>query len=187
MLFQWIKKYWGNLLLIAFATGGILAAFYMAGFFKAEEQGVRSQKPIIFCQPQNAPPQQQKCFFTSHVDIYLTIKIWGEEKNLPFEKGDLTKAHTHADRNKIHWHSLIPVDPVTRRLERELTLGEELDDLSIPFDKDRIFNFKNGDIGPAGKAGTLKMFVEGKPNFEFRDFVTQPEQHISLIFDDTSP
>jgi len=187
MLFKWIKKYWGNLLLIAFAVSGIVAAFYMASFFKAEEQGVRSQKPIIFCQPQNAKPENQKCFFTTHVDTYLTIKIWGEEKNLPFEKGNLTKAHTHAGRNKVHWHSLIPVDPATRKLERDFTLGEILDDLSVPFDKDRIFNFKNGDRGPAGKPGILKMLVEEKPNFEFRNFILTGEQHISLIFDDILP
>jgi len=187
MLFKWLKKRWGNLLLIAFAVGGITAAFSMASFFKAEEQGVRSQKPIIFCQPQNAKPENQKCFFTTHVDTYLTIKIWGEEKNLPFEKGNLTKAHTHAGRNKVHWHSLIPVDPATRELERDLTLGEIVDDLSIPFDTDRIFNFRNGDIGPGGLPGTLKMFVDEKPNRDYRTVVLTGEQQVLFIFDDTLP
>jgi|GEM_PF-3770794 len=187
MLFKWLKKYWGNLLLIAFAIGGIIAAFSIANFFKTEEQGVRSQKPIIFCQPQNAPPERQKCFFTTHVDTYLTIKIWGEEKNLPFEKGNLTKAHTHAGRNKIHWHSLIPVDPATRKPERDLTLGEIADDLFIPFDTDRIFDFKNGDAGPGGLPGTLTVLVDGRPNGDYRNFILTGEQHISLIFDNSLP
>lgn len=189
MLLEWIKKYWSNLLMIVFAAGGIAAAFYMASFFKSEEQGVRSQKPIIFCQPQNALPEQQKCFFTSHIDVYLTIKVWGEEKTLPFEKGDLVKSHLHAEKNKIHWHSLISVDPKKKELEdkTQLTLGQALDDLGIPFDKDHLYNFKNGETGLNGKSGILKILVNGQSNFEFRDYVRKPEDHIDLIFDDTQP
>lgn len=187
MLLVWLKKYWGNLLLIGFGLGGIVAAFYVANFFKHVETGIRSQKPIIFCQPQDASAQNQLCFYTSHIDIYLTIKIWGEERTLPFEKGDLTKAHTHADKNKVHWHSLIPVNPTTRELERQLILSEYIDDLGIPFADDRIYNFKNGDVGPNGKPGFLKMLVEGKPRNELRNFIIDNAlfgQHIELVFDD---
>lgn len=189
MLLVWLKKYWSNLLLIGFGVGGIIAAFYVSNFFKQEETGIRSQKPIIFCQPQNAPPEQQKCFFTSHIDVYLTIKIWGQEKTLPFEKGDLVKSHLHAGKNKIHWHSLIPIDSKKKELEdkTQLTLGQTLDDLDIPFDKDNLYNFKIGDVGPNGKSGILKMFVNGQSNFEFRDYVRKPEDKIELIFDDTQP
>lgn len=184
MLLVWLKKYWGNLLLIGFGLGGIIAAFYIASFFKQEETAIRSQEPIIFCQPENAEPEKQKCYFTSHIDVYLPIKIWGQEKVLPFEKGDLTKSHLHAEKNKIHWHSLISVDPKTKELEDKtrLTLGQALDDLGIPFDKDHLYNFKNGDVGPNGKSGILKMFVNGQSNFEFRDYVRKPEDHIELIF-----
>ena len=186
MLLIWLKKYWGNLLLISFGLGGIIAAFYVANFFKQEEIDIRSQKPIIFCQPENAEPEKQKCYFTSHVDVYLTIKSWGQEKTLPFETGNLTKSHLHAEKNKIHWHGLIPVDPKKKEFEdkTQLTLGQAMDDLGIPFDKDRLYNFKNGDLGPNGKPGILKMFINGQPSFEFRDYVRKPEDHIEVIFDD---
>jgi hypothetical protein len=181
------REYFGNLLLVGFAVGGIVAAFGVARFFRSEEENVRSQAPIIFCQPQDAPPEQQQCFFASHIDVYVTLKIWGEEKTLPFEQGDLTKSHLHAQKNKVHWHSLIPVDPRKKLLENHgpLTLGQLFEDLGIPFDRDRILGVKNGDVGPSGKPGVLKMFVNGQPNDQFRDYVRQPNDHIDFIVDET--
>lgn len=181
------REHLGDLLLVAFAVAGIVAAFGIARFFRGEEENVRAQKPIIFCQPQDAPPEQQQCFFASHIDVYVTVKIWGEEKTLPFEKGDLTKSHLHAEKNKVHWHSLIPVDPRKKQLENAspLTLGQLFDDLNIPFDHDRIFDAKNGNVGPSGRPGELNMFVNGQAKNQFRDYVRQPNDHIDLIFDET--
>lgn len=113
--------------------------FYVANLFGSEN--VQSDKPLVICQPQNAPPEQQKCFWTAH--IHFTIKVFKGNEEIPvgFEQGELEGKHTHAEKNKVHWHGLLSVNPVTK----EVTDLSPLQVGNIPKD--------------------LKLSVEGNPMF----------------------
>lgn len=94
--------------------------------------------------------------------------------------------HTHGD-NMMHIEGRI--------IQKEdIALGKFFDLLDIPFGPDRIMDKKNGDMCPAfglgagGKPGQVKMFVNGEPNNEFRDYVAKPtengnDQRIRIVFE----
>lgn len=98
-------------LLIIFAA---IVGFFSITKLLGSGEKVQSEKPFVICQQQNAPPEQQKCFWTAH--IHATVKVSKSNGQIPigFEKGALEGMHTHAETNRIHWHGLIPVDPKTR-------------------------------------------------------------------------
>ncbi len=89
--------------------------FYIANLFSSES-GIIKENPIIFCVPENAAPENQKCFYTAHDHMELKIIISEKEQDIGFEKGDLQKSHTHADKSKIHWHSTLDVNPVNKEV-----------------------------------------------------------------------
>lgn len=109
------KDKMGRIFILALVMILLVGFFYIAKLFGGEGS-ITSEKPIIFCIPEDAPPHQQECFYTAHEHMQLKISINGEEQNIGFEKGDLQKSHTHAEKNKIHWHSVLNVDPLTKEV-----------------------------------------------------------------------
>lgn len=179
------KKLLGNILTVLFVIGAFVAIYYTATFFKEKDESVRSENPLSFCQPANAPPEEQKCFFTTHIHLHLAIKIFGKVKPLPFEKGDLTQGHTHSQNDEIHWHALVEVDPITKNVpDSEFALGKVFDSFGIPFSPSGIFSYRNGSINPTtGKPAELKMFVNGEENTEFRDYIWRDGDKIEIVFE----
>lgn len=175
----------GSLLTVAFVLVGFVALYATARYFRAREEGVRSENPIVFCNPQNVPPEQQKCFFTSHLHVFPEITVFGEKRPLPFEKGDLTKHHTHAQLNKVHWHALLEVDPLTKEPpEAEFTLGRVFDDFGIYFAEDGILDHRVGETNPqTGQPATLRVLVNGEPNDQFRDAVWKDHDRVEVILE----
>lgn len=100
-------------LLIIIVT--ISGFFWLASFLGAGEN-IKSEKPLVICQPQNATPEQQKCFWTAHIHNSVKVFKGNEEIQIGFEQGELKGVHTHAEKNKFHWHGLLPVDPKTREV-----------------------------------------------------------------------
>ena len=139
-------------------------------------------KGIVTCIDENT------CFFTAHWHAYTPIMICGQETRLPIETGSLQKAHTHEEKNLVHWHDRLPYDNTNKKIMNAtpLFLGSFFDEIKIPFDNDKIMDKKNGDQCPDGKPGTLKMFVNGKPNTEFRDYLWKNYDVIVLVFDNRS-
>ena len=80
-------------------TGAILGFFWFANFLGSGEK-TQSEKPLVICQPQNAPPEQQKCNWTAH--IHATVRLFSGGKEIPvkFEEGVLEGQHTHSEPNK---------------------------------------------------------------------------------------
>lgn len=179
------KKYFGSVATILFVLVAFLAIYYIATFFRGQEEKVRSENPIVFCQPENAPPENQKCFFTTHIHTYIAIKVFGEKKPLRFEHGDLARHHTHSQPNKIHWHKLVEVNPQTKKVsDSEFMLGKIFDDLGIYFNRDGIFEYRNGQLNPkTGQPAQLKVLINGKENTEFREYVWQDKDKIEIIFE----
>ncbi len=117
-----------------------------------------------------------------HWHAKIDIEVCGEKRDLPGpkdgSKGGPDELHHHHGDNT--WH----IEGRILRKE-DIALGTFFDAMNIPFDRDRIMEKKNGDLcSPAnkvaaipGKPGSVKMFVNGKPNDQFRDFVGQYTQN----------
>jgi len=144
------------------------------------KSGARSSG-LIVC------PQENKCYWTAHIHAYVPIKICGEDKRLPIELGPLNEPHTHEEKNVIHWHDRLLYDNVNKKLldPAPLTLGAFFDALKVNFNLDSILDKKNGDLCPDGTS-TLKMFVNGKRNDQFRDYIWKDKDVIVLAFDSRS-
>lgn len=123
-----------NILILIFVIVLFVGVFYLASVLREREEKIRSESPIVFCVPPQAPPENQECFFTTHVHYHITLIENGSEKSLPFEKGALERFHTHFEKNKVHWHSLMPVEPETKKFLETLTLTDVLKDLNLPLE-----------------------------------------------------
>lgn len=143
---------WSNVLIIGFVIVGLVAFFYVANRFSGGEKSVTTEKPITTCQPENAPPEQQKCYYTAHSHFTLKLVIDGKEQDLPFEKGDLQKPHTHADKNKIHWHATLPVDPKTKKVTdySQFQVKNVLDEFQINYQGKKVMVVVNNQAKPEG-------------------------------------
>ncbi|MFY9484886.1 MAG: hypothetical protein WAP74_04750 [Patescibacteria group bacterium] len=134
-----------NVLLLLLVAVTVLTFFWLAEFLGSGERA-QSEKPLVICQPQNAPPEQQKCNWTAH--IHATIRLFSGGKEIPvkFEEGVLEGQHTHSEPNKLHWHGLTPVDPKNK----------EVTDWSALQVKKIVTDFK------PSQQGALKFIVNDK-------------------------
>ncbi len=120
-----------------------------------------------------------------HWHALVDITICGEHKDLPeVEEGEEFKGihllHTHDD-NVMHIEGLV-------QKKEDIALGKFFDVMNIPFDKDKIMDKKNGDLCPDGRPGVLKMYVNGQPRTDFRDYIpfatADPQkQVVRLVFE----
>jgi len=104
-----------SIAIIFLVIAAVVGFFWIARYFGGGES-VESEKPAVICKPQNAPPEQQECFWTAH--IHATVRVFKNGAEIPvrFEEGKLEGQHTHSEPNKLHWHGLIPVDPRTKEV-----------------------------------------------------------------------
>ncbi len=176
-----------NIAIFVLVVTLFVSLFYVASYFHEKEEETRSENPITFCQPQKASPEEQKCYFTTHIHFFPNIRIFGEERTLPFEHGPLDRFHTHFEKNKAHWHALLPADPITKRPLQNLTLGELFDDFGIPFDNDRIYEFESGMINPkTGQPAELTVIIDDERIENPRDYVLNlkhEHKKIEIIFE----
>ena len=128
-----------------------------------------------------------------HWHASIEIEVCGEQRDLPRAPASTTQLHggpflgksalrhTHDD-NVYHTEGLRLKD------KEETALGLFMDDIGVPFSETRIFEKRNGDVCEnTDSAGTVQMFVNGKPNTEFRDYVVEPtpkadDQVIRIVF-----
>ncbi|MBI1888740.1 MAG: hypothetical protein HYS15_02310 [Candidatus Spechtbacteria bacterium] len=144
-----------SIVIIFLAVAAIIGFFWIANFLGSGEK-TQSEKPLVICQPQNAPPEKQRCNWTTH--IHATVKVFknGTEILVRFEEGKLEGQHTHSEPNKLHWHGLIPVDPKTK----------EVADWSALEVQKIVADFK------FSQEGTPKFIVNGKevePSYIWKD------------------
>ncbi len=122
------------------------ALIYFAVSFK---NSTYEQTGFITCNEQNTSCEESK-----HIHADIAVSICGQSIQFPKEKGDTQKQHTHKERNKIHWHARITVDPITRQY---------LD--SSPRILYAFFEQMNTPIPTTcnGKPATTQIFVNNSP------------------------
>jgi len=57
-----------------------------------------------------------ECFWAAHIHSLLYIDICGEQIDIGLEEGLLEGTHTHKEKNKLHFHERLTVDPETREV-----------------------------------------------------------------------
>ena len=105
-----------------------------------------------------------------HAD--LDIVLCGEQRFFSSPTSNLlnrvgTPAVHHHDDMRIHLEGVLMT-------AKEATLGHFFDAIAVPFDRDRIFEYRNGDSCSNGKPGKVRMFVNGVEHFEFREYIIAP-------------
>lgn len=147
-----------NALILIIVIAAIAEFIWFARFFGSGENA-ESEKPAVICKPQNAPPEQQECFWTAH--IHAGIKVFQDNQEIPlsFEEGELEKVHTHAEKDKLHWHGLIPVDPKIKEVTdwSALSIKQLLKDLGLSIEDGPqiIVNGKEVDLSQTWKDGDI--------------------------------
>lgn len=173
-----------NVIILLFVLAALtIFISYLATHFTGET-GVKSDEGLTFCEPENAPLDKQKCYFTAHRHFHFDINVCGEKRILSYETGDLQKAHTHVETGKIHWHGLLPVDPETQEVTdySQLELRNMFAELKIPASESSIYNYKNGDKCPSGETGELKVFINGEEKQNFLDYIVKDKDKIKVEF-----
>lgn len=104
-----------------------------------------------------------------HADI--EIEICGEPYFLPTIEGFTNQVgtelvHTHEDM-RIHIEGPV-IEP------EDASLGNFFRLQGVPFSATQIADKKNGDICPNNKQGKVKLFVNGKENSEFENYIIAP-------------
>jgi hypothetical protein len=160
-------------LVLGIAAAGLgysLASFYAIG----------GESGFIVCGAEG-------CLHALHVHAQVDPYVCGEYLKLELEKGRLDAPHTHKERNRIHVHRNLHVDPNTGQVtaadqQAYLSLGSFMDAMEVPFTSTRLDGKSNGDACPDGKAGTLRMWVNGQPNTQFREYIWKDGDRILLAF-----
>lgn len=173
-----------NILVLVFSLALIIISIsYLAAHFTGES-GIESEKELIFCQPENAPSDQQKCYFTAHWHTQFDVKICDETKLLAYETGDLVKLHTHVETDKVHWHGLLPVDPKTKETTdySDLQLRNVFAQLKVPITENEVYGYKNGDTCPNGRKGELKVSVNDQEQKDFMNYTLKNHDKVTIRF-----
>ncbi len=111
-----MNKYITSSLILIAVVSGIFILFKMVNYIGIVGEKVQSEKPTVICSNPNAPPDQQKCYWTAHIHTQVKVFHQGKEFPLGYEQGDLQKGHTHVTKNVLHWHGLLPVNPFTKQI-----------------------------------------------------------------------
>jgi len=145
-----------SVFIIVLVVAAVAGFFWIAKYLGGGES-VESEKPVVICKPQNAPPEQQECFWTAHVHAMVRVFQNGTKIQLRFEEGELEGSHTHSESNTLHWHGLIPVDPKTKEVTdwSQLTILQLLKDLGLSIEDGPqiIVNSKGVDLSYVWKDG----------------------------------
>lgn len=106
-----------------------------------------------------------------HIHPRLEVRIKGEVQEIPANIGVLPTCmrplHTHDGSGTLH------VEFPTRR---DVPLAEFFRVWEKPFNREQIFEFRNG------PEGTVKMFVNGEANEEFENYIIHDEDRIEIIY-----
>lgn len=93
-------------------------------------------------------------------------------------------ADTHLGTPLLHTHKdgLIHIEGRIYR-KQDIMLGKYMDNLDVEFDEDKIMDYVNGDGCNDGKENKVRMQVNGKDNFEFRNYVINDGDKIVIKYE----
>lgn len=161
------------------AVIALLIIGYMIYSVRVYQESGAEEEGLVACDPTG-----QQCVIASHGHADIEVNLCGEEVKFPLEKGDLSKQHTHKERNLIHWHDRLPYDKATETVTdwSAFKLGGFFEQMEMRFSSTCVGTYCNGDKCPSGNAGILKMTVNGVENNEFDQYVWKDHDKILIRF-----
>ncbi len=160
--------------IVLFIIGYMIYSVVVFRESEAEEEG------IVVCDPTG-----QSCLIAPG-DLHAEIDavVCGDSIKFPLEKGDLSKQHTHKERNLIHWHDKLPYDKTTETILdwSPLKMSGFFEQMEMRFTSDCIGSYCNGDKCPDGTVGMMKMTVNGVDNSEFENYIWKDDDEIEIRF-----
>lgn len=126
-----------------------------------------------------------QCFWSAHIHVDVPIQICGEKYALSKFKGSLANDHTHGDENLIHWHDKIAFDAKKKRFLEPSPFALDLifKALELPITDDGLLNKKDGDLC-RGSAAAWKVFVNGAPRPDWRNYEWKDRDIVLFVFDE---
>ncbi len=164
-----LSKYWIFLLIL------IVISYGWIYYSKSNIQ----KEGVVICKTEN------DCVLASHIHANVDGSVCGEPIKLPLDTGDSTKEpHTHKERNRIHWESLLKVDGTTKEIldYTPLKLGTFMQVMDINFNSTCIYDKCNGDLCN-DKVGRLKMWVNNIENNQYDNYVWKDGDLILIKFE----
>ena len=153
------KRHWHKIILNVVVIAAIVLIGFSLYYFTtiaSEEEG------ITVC-------EAGQCFWAAHIHTELRVNICGKDIELGLEKGALEATHTHKEKNRLHFHERLPVDPATREITdfTPLQLDTFLEAINLPLTPGCIGDTCNCN----GEPGQLSMTINGKTNTEFDKYI----------------
>lgn len=125
-------------------------------FTNSDEQ----EKGFVVCNP-----DKTICTLSQHIHADIEVNVCGEDITFEREKGLTTEMHTHKERNYMHWHDQIKIDPITQEV-----LPEERDRITVQaFLNQMEFTFPTS--CPGNPKPTLTMMVNEVENEQRLQYV----------------
>ncbi len=163
------KRSWTLIVVVIVVVAVAGLAYSLYSFYASGAADVG----IVICDPNNP----SDCLWQDHMHamVLMSNDGAGNINNLPVERGNLDKAHTHEERNIIHWHSSLPYDPVK----------EEVIDKS-PFMLSNSLASIGVDLPENGKAFVKKKGGAWEQRTEYGNYVWG-DNDIIFVTTDASP
>ena len=128
---------------------------------------------------------------TDHIHVQMDIYINGELVNIPQDigiddTGIISIVHTHAADNRLHSHPVAAATPTDFT-----TLGDFFDAWrtnggNAGNNPDAVFSETEILGNAVDEDHSLRMFVNGKENFEFENYRWHDEDRIVILYEDVS-
>jgi len=108
------------------------------------------------------------------VEIPANIGLGPDYRNTPWYDAATGESdiHTHDNTGEIHWE--IDQGPVTRD---HLKIGAFFQVWGKPFNKNQILD------ASAAQGGTVRMYVDGKENSEYENYVIHDGDQVTITFE----
>ena len=91
----------------------VILVFIVLGFFAYStvlfKNSNYEQRGFITCNKENTICEESK-----HIHADIEVSFCGKDIQFPKETDNTYKQHTHKERNKLHWHARISLDPETQ-------------------------------------------------------------------------
>lgn len=162
-----------NMLFYAGVAGAIVVVlvggYFAMGFLSQSPTGAATSTVV-----NTAPPEGVKFGDTIHWHPELMISVCGKPYSLPPETGDMPGIHTHSDMPRIHLETTY--DPA------KTTLGSAMRALMVRFDKGVLFDKKDGDKCPDGKAGKVVVKSDGQLVDDYLNLPLRDGQKVEVSF-----
>lgn len=107
--------------IVLIAVGNLI--YYSIGEYNKQ----KAAEGIVICNGTT------ECIKTLHIHSDIEIDVCGYEVKLPREIGNLSGLHTHKEKNYLHFHDKLQLEPATKEqlFDKRLSLQEIFDAFKI--------------------------------------------------------